>query len=202
MATKKVSEDFVGHFFEHGLFIPNRHLYLGSVFTMDDGESGTDFAMAERAIKGLHILDSLAPDGTQPITIIMNNLGGDEYHCLAIYDAIMSCRSHVTILGTGYVMSAGSIIFQAADERVLSPNARMMIHYGTWGMYDHPKITYAWAEEGKKMDQVMRNIYLERIREKQPDYLEEDLDKMLNFDTILNPYEAVELGLADRVEGT
>jgi ATP-dependent protease ClpP protease subunit len=45
----------------------------------------------------------------------------------------------------------------------------------------------------------MRNIYLERMREKHPDYLEEDLDKLLNFDTILNPYEAVELGLADRV---
>lgn len=199
MANKGIQHDDITKFFEYGLYIPNRHLYLGSIGFDGEGESGTDFAMAEYAIKGLHVLDSLAPDGSKPITIIMNNIGGDEYHCLAIYDAIMACRNHVTMIGTGYVMSAGSIIFQAADERVLTPNARMMIHYGTWGYHDHPKITYAWAEEGKKMDQAMRNIYLERIREKHPDFLEEELDAKLNFDTILNPYEAVDLGLADRV---
>lgn len=199
MAAKQVLRDDIDKFFEYGIYLPNRHMYMGSVGYVDDGETGTDHFMAERAIKNLHILDSLAPDGTQPITIIMNNIGGDEYHCLAIYDAIMACRNHVTMIGTGYVMSAGSLIFQAADDRVLTPNARMMIHYGTWGMYDHPKIMYKWAEEGKKIDQVMRNIYLERMREKHPDYLEEDLDKMLNFDTILDPYSAVELGLADRV---
>lgn len=199
MATKVLRDD-IDKWFEYGIYLPNRHMYMGSAVYTEDGESGTDHFMAERAIKNLHLLDSLAPNGDNPLTIIMNNLGGDEYHCMAIYDAIMACRNHVTMIGTGYVMSAGSVIFQAADERVMSPNSRMMIHYGTWGMYDHPKIAYAWAEESKKMNQVMRNIYLERIREKHPDYLEEELDKLLNFDTILNPYEAVDLGLADRVE--
>ena len=95
--------------------------------------------MAERAIKALHILDSTAPTGDKPITVIMNNPGGDEYHGMAIYDAIKSCKNHVTIVVFGMAMSMGSIILQAADKRVMSANSRVMIHYGTWGINDHPK---------------------------------------------------------------
>lgn len=200
MATKVLRDD-IDKWMEYGIYLPNRHIYMGSVaYNYDQGETGTDHLMAERAIKNLHVLDSLAPDGTKEITIIMNNLGGLLYHALAIYDAIMACRSPVTIIGTGHVMSAGSLIFQAADDRVLSPNARVMIHYGTTGYYDHPKIVRSWMKEDEKVGQLMRNIYLERIREKHPDFDEEELDKILNFDTIYNAYEAVDMGLADRVE--
>jgi len=200
MATKVLRDD-IDKFFEYGLYLPNRHMFMGSAaYDYEAGETGTDHLMAERAIKNLHILDSLAPDGDKEITIIMNNLGGLLYHALAIYDAIMACRNHVTILGTGHVMSAGSLIFQAADDRVLSPNATVMIHYGTTGYYDHPKIVRSWAKEDERVCQLMRNIYLESIRAKHPFFEEEEIDKLLNFDTILTAEEAVEMGLADRVE--
>ena len=198
VAAKKLTSD-IEYWYDYGIYLPNRHLYLGSVLYTDQGESGTDFAMAERAIKGLHVLDSLAPSGDTPFTVIMNNLGGNEYHMLAIYDAIQACRNHVTIIGTGHVMSAGAVIFQAADDRVLTENARMMIHYGTFGYYDHPKIAKAWADEGMKLNGLMLKILLARVREKHPDFPEEEMDKLLDFDTILNAEECVELGLADRI---
>jgi ATP-dependent Clp protease protease subunit len=196
----KLVRDDIDKFFEYELYIPTRTIYMGSVsHDPETGESGTDGAMAERVIKALHIFDSSAPAGDKPITIIMNNPGGDAYHGLAIYDAIKACKNHVTIIVYGHAMSMGSIIFQAADKRVMAPNSRMMIHYGTWGTHDHPKIVYSWAEEGKKFNTWMELLYLERIREKHPNFTLKKVQQMCNFDTFLNPEQAVALGLADEV---
>lgn len=198
--SRRINKDDIDKFFDYELHIPTRTIWCGSVSADDGAETGTDFQMAERLIKGLWILDKSAPSGEQPITILMNNLGGNEYHCFAMYDAIKACKNHVTIIGIGHVMSAGSIMFQAADERIMTPHARMMIHYGTWFVpEDHPKNVYKTADEGKKIDKIMKDMYLERIREKHPMYTEDELDKLLNFDTYLDPHEAVALGLADKV---
>ncbi len=199
--SRRINKDDIDKFFDYELHLPSRTIWCGSVsYDTEGSETGTDFQMAERLAKGLWILDHAAPSGDQPITILMNNLGGDEYHCFAMYDAIKACKNHITIIGMGHVMSAGSIMFQAADERIMTPNARMMIHYGTWGTHDHPKIAYKWAEEGKKIDALMRGIYLEKIKEKHPTYTEAELDKLLDFDTILSASEAVALGLADKIQ--
>jgi len=198
--ARKITHDDIDKFFEYGVHVPTRTIYVGSVSDTSDGESGTDFQMAAFLTKGLWILDKAAPTGDQPITVVMNNFGGDEFHMFAMIDAVKRCHNHVTIIGTGAVMSAGSLIFQAADERVMSPNAYMMIHYGTWGTHDHPKIARAWTKAGEKMDKKIAHMYLERIREKHPEYTYEQMDKLLDFDTILTAQEAVALGLADRVE--
>lgn len=197
----KLIRDDLDKFFDYEIYIPTRTIYMGSAINDQDGESGTDGAMAERVIKALHILDSSAPGGDKPITIIMNNPGGDEYHGLAIYDAIKACNNHVTIIVYGYAMSMGSIILQAADKRIMAPNARMMIHYGTWGINDHPKIVYKWAEEGKKFDSWMEHLYLGKILQKHSNFTLKKVQEMCNFDTFLNPQEAVALGLADEVLG-
>lgn len=199
---KKMQRDDIDKFFDYEIYLPTRTLYMGSAINdPDSGESGTDGAMAERVIKGLHILDSSAPNGDGPITIIMNNIGGDEYHGLAIFDAIKSCKNHVTIKVFGHAMSMGSIILQAADVRIMSPNSRMMIHYGTWGVHDHSKIAYKWAEEGKKFDEWMENLYLDKINDKHPDFKKQTIKKWLDHDTFFTATEAVNLGLADKVVG-
>ena len=172
---------------------------MGSEYYSDDGsESGTDGAMAERSVKNLHILDQL---NQEPITIIMNNIGGDTYHMFAIYDAIKACRSHVTVIVMGYAMSAGSLILQAADERIMSPSSRQMIHYGNWAVADHAKTAQKWAKECERGDRWSERCYLERIREKHPTFSLKKLQKLLNFDTFLSAEESVSLGLADKILG-
>ncbi len=190
------SRDDIDHFHNYGLHIPTRTIDMSSEDTSEDGESGVDFQMAKRTIKNLHILDQ-TPD--KPITIIMNNIGGDEYHGMAIYDAIKECKNHVTIKVYGHAMSMGSLILQAADERLMMPNSRIMIHYGTWGTHDHPKITYNLADEGKKWDRTFENIYLDRIHAKHPQFKLKQLTKMLDFDTFLNAEESLNLGLIDGI---
>jgi ATP-dependent Clp protease protease subunit len=194
----KFIKDDIDRFHDYGVYSPSRTIYVGSEdIDLEGQESGTDAKMAEKVIKNLHILDATS---NLPIVIIMSNPGGDWYHGMAIYDAIKACRSHVTVKVFGYAMSMGSIILQAADKRVMAPNARIMIHHGYMGMpSDHTKIFEKWATESKKISNEMVQIYLSKIKEKHPDFKKKKLDQMLNFDTILTAKEAVELGLADEM---
>jgi len=192
------NKDDIDRFFDYDIHLPTKTLYLGSANYSDEhGETGTDHLMAEMAIKGLHLLDKTKPDS--PLTIVMNNPGGDEYHGLAIYDAIKMCTSEVHIKVLGHAMSMGSIILQAADWRIMTENSRMMLHYGTWGHNDHTLNVYKWAEEGKKFDKWMEDLYLEKIHQKKPTYTRKKLQTEISFDKFLTAAEAVDMGLADEV---
>lgn len=198
--SKRVNRDDVDKFHDYNIYIPTRTIYMGSEeHSIDSGESGTDGSMAERVVKNLYILEGISQE---PITIIMNNIGGDEYHGLAIYDAIRACKSHVKIIVMGHAMSMGSIILQAADERVMAPNSRMMIHYGGWSFDGHAKTGQKWAREFDKLDDWMENMYLDKIHEKHPKFNPKTLKKMLDHDTFFNPAEAVAMGLADKILGS
>ena len=177
----------IDRFWDTHLHVPTRTLVLS-------GE--VDQELAETAILGLHVLDSV---NFAPITIILNTEGGDEQHGMAIYDAIRRCNSEVTVVGTGHVMSMGSIIIQAADHRKMTPHAKFMFHYGQWGIEDHPKIARAWMKEEEKFSRTMEDIYLDKIHEVHPRFTRNKLQKMLDFDTILSAEEAVELGLIDEI---
>jgi ATP-dependent Clp endopeptidase proteolytic subunit ClpP len=198
MARRNHSDD-IEKFHDYKIHIPSRTIYMGSeVVDIDSGESGCDAAMAERFIKNMIILEGISSD---PVTVIINNIGGDEYHGMAIYDAIKLSECEVTIKVFGHAMSMGSVILQAADHRIMTPNSRQMIHYGTWGQHDHAKTAQKIAEEGLKIDKWMENIYLERIKEKNPTFSLKKLTEMLDHDTFLTAEESVELGLADKVLG-
>ena len=142
----KFKKDDVDQFMDNHIYLPTRTIYMGSMSSSDDeGESDTDYHMAETVVKALHILDNqdaVSMKGEKPINVIMNNIGGEVYHGMAIYDAISNCKNHVTIRVYGHAMSMGSIILQAADQRIMTRHSRIMIHYGNFGMHQHTKIVY------------------------------------------------------------
>jgi ATP-dependent protease ClpP protease subunit len=169
-------------------------------------------------------LDSQATNGDKPITILMNNPGGDVYHGMAIFDAIQNCKNHVTVKAYGYVMSMGSIIIQAADYRTMSKNSKMMIHYGENGFHGHAKIAQKIVEDIKEFDRKMEDMFLEKMTGRKitiEEYLtlvdkkdeipkgnaknklieidRERLREMLNFDTFLTPKMALKLNLIDAI---
>lgn len=199
--SRKVNRDDIDKFHDYSLHIPSRTIYMGSEHvseTDDFAESGVDATMAERQIKNLHILESI---NKEPIFIIMNNPGGDVNHGLAIYDAIKACDSHVTIKVFGRAMSMGSIILQAADERIMSPNASQMIHYGAMGVNQEAKTVYKIVAECQRIDKWMEKMYLEKMKEKNPLFKLGRLQRMLNHDSFLTAEESVKFGLADKVLG-
>lgn len=191
----KFTRDDVDKFFDYGIDMAHRTIYMGSASVEEDNETGVDAIMAERVIKALHILDQKQ----EPITIIMNNPGGDWYHGMGIYDAIKGCQSEVTVKVYGMAMSMGAVILQAADHRQLAPNSRFMIHYGYTTLVGHAKNVQNWAKEDKKISVLMEDIFIAKIQEKHPLFKREALMEMLDPDTILNAQEAVSLGLADEV---
>lgn len=196
----KFTKDDLDKFHDYSLYIPQRIIFMGSeAFSISEGESGTDGLMAERLIKNLTILESL---NSNPITIIMNNIGGDVYHGSAIYDVIQACKSHITIKVFGHAMSMGSIILQAADLRIMAPNAKQMVHYGYAGAPEqHAKTFQKWAKEYGKLDLWMEEIYLNKLKVIDPNFPIQKLRKMLEHDTFLTAEASVRLGLADKVLG-
>jgi len=186
-------------FFDYGIDNRTKTLYVGDDEDADnDDERGVNMRVAGRAIKGLHLLDHV--DNPDPITILLNVEGGDEIQCLAIYDAIKACTRQTTIKVFGQCLSGGVWILQAAARRLLAPNARLMIHAGTWGIgEDHPAVVKTWVKQYEKDEELSENILLERIQEKKPDFTRDQLRELLRFDTIFTPQEAIDLGLADDI---
>jgi len=194
-----MNRDDIERYHDYGIYVPHRKIYSGSETYGDDDESGVDGLMAERLTKNINILESLS---SEPIVITLNSPGGDWNHGMNMYDSIKAAKSHITVLVQGMAMSMGAVILQAADERVVSPSAKIMVHYGTMGIGEtHAKIFEKWAEESKKINAEMERILLEKIHEKHPNFSLKKLKDMLNFDTILSAREAVDLGLADKILG-
>jgi ATP-dependent protease ClpP protease subunit len=176
-------------FFDNSVSIPTRTIYLGTESRDNDGaENGVEYEMSQRAIKALYLLDR--SKGT--ITILHNTCGGDDNHMWAIHDAIKECRNKVVVKIYGAVHSAGMVILQAADERVLTPNCRGMIHLGSLG--ETSKV------EGGILDTMYREALLDRIQEKNAHFDPEVLDQMLSTDTYFSATEMINLGLADRID--
>ena len=58
---------------------------------------------------------------------------------------------------------------------------------------------YKTVDEYKKLDEMVEDIYLHRIKEKHPTFTRKKLKRLMDKDCYLSAYEAVELGLADKV---
>jgi len=189
--------------FSQNLDVKNRTIYFGAWqiseaidLEKDTGWEVNDYS-AQNLIKGLRILEL---ENISPINIIWNSDGGEWETGMAIYDYIKGLRSHVIITCYGRVRSMGTIILQAADERILSPNCLFMIHYGTFGMDDkHTLDGLATAKRIELENTLMENIYLEKINNVHKDYTRLDLQEYIKYDKFLLPKEAINMGLADKM---
>jgi len=75
-------------------------------------------------------LIALAEESDAPVSVLISSPGGHVESGDAIHDVIRFVRAPVTTIGTGWVASAGTHVFLAAEKnrRVCLPNTRFMIH--------------------------------------------------------------------------
>lgn len=179
----RISKDHLFMWYEHNINLETKTLYLGH----GESDCDVDEFLTANVLKGLHVLSKIRPD--DPISIIMNCTGGEVHHGLAIYDTIRSLSSPVHIAVAGSCESMAAWILQAADLRTMTSNSHMMIHHG-----EGRKTAF-----DKEVDKRCTEILLDKIREKNPDFSESKLDKILLKDTYLWPEQALELGLIDEV---
>lgn len=186
----RVNKDYMDKFYDYGIDFDSRTIYIDDV-----NENGV-----ENVLKSLHLLELAAPNGDKPINIILNNTGGSIYQGSAIYDRIRACVNDVTITVYGAAESMGCIILQAADHRILAPNATVMFHEGEpepdGNSYD--SLENKWQYE-KRFSKRLDDIIFKRIKQKHPEYSESKFRKLNKKDNYLTAEEAVAFGLADEV---
>jgi len=78
---------------------------------------------------------ALSQESDAPITLLLSSPGGHVESGDAIHDMIRFVRAPVTIIGTGWVASAGTHIYLAVpkERRLALPNTRFMIHQPAGG---------------------------------------------------------------------
>jgi len=193
------SREDIDRWFEFSYLPSKRMIHIGShdpEMQSGEGESGTDCQMSEFFIKAITHLNQIS---SQPIIIHMNNLGGDWYHGMSVYDSIRASTAHVYGVCWGYAMSMGSIIIQACDSRIVAPHCTFMIHDGCEALYGTCKAVEAWAKYAAKLRERMYEIYLSRMKQAKPRITIDKIEKLCSHDTIFTADEAVRHGLADWV---
>lgn len=198
--TKDDLRNNFDRFHDSDCWVDKRIIYFGSETYSDEGcgESGVDFLSTKKLMKNLLFLDHNVRK-PKLITIYFNSPGGDWSHGMAIYDCIRGLRCPIRFVGFGYVRSMGTIICQACDERILTPNTRFMIHDGEEGVYGETKTVLAWQNETKYTLDKMYDIYLEKIRKVKPKFTKKQISDMCSHDYIMSAEDAQKLNLIDKV---
>ena len=130
----------------------------------------------------------------QPIYLHITTDGGDVYAAFSMVDCIKSLDVPVYSVVDGLVASAGTIISVAAKKKYICPNAYMLIHQlssGIWGKM-------SWIEEQvSNLNKIMTHItdlYLKHTSLK-----EKELKKLLLTDITWNAEECIKKGIADEI---
>jgi ATP-dependent Clp protease protease subunit len=205
-----MNSELVGDIQSYGIDYKNRELYLHSYIANSDEDPGVDYRMSTTFYKNIRMLDTMS---NEPIIVHMHSIGGNWNDGMAIYDSISLCKSYVTIVVYGQAESMSSIILQAADNRVMTPNSYFMCHFGSSGYSGNYLDVQKGAAFEKKMTDAMLNIYTEQcMRGKyfKEHYNEPEFEKVKNYlkrklkdgDWFMEANEAVYYGLADCVLDT
>ena len=153
-----------------------------------------DDDLANLVVAQLLHLESEDPDKDLPVYV--NSPGGSLHAGLAIYDAMQYVGPDVQTICYGIAMSAGSLILAGGAEgkRLALPNARLLIHQPTSGFQGQSSDIEIHAREILNLRTRTEEIYA-RHTGQTVERLHDDMDR----DRFMNPDEAVEYGLIDRV---
>ena len=210
--TRIASEDSVYDIHAHDINLKTNEIflfgvenYIAGVGANESEEPGIEFVIANRFLRNIHLCMRTNPG--KPLLIHMKTNGGYWEEGMAIYDAIKAYPSPVTILSYTHARSMSSLIFLAANKRVMMPNSYFMFHDGTMGIDGTTKQVESAVEFGKAATDVMMGIYVNAMKEtgsmsnkseKQIyNWLRGEMDR--KEDVYIPAKQAVELGFADEI---
>ena len=81
-------------------------------------------------------LIAMAEESDEPVNIFINSQGGHVESGDTIHDVIRFIKPRVRMIGTGWVASAGALIYVAAprEDRYCLPNTRFLLHQPAGGV--------------------------------------------------------------------
>lgn len=128
-------------------------------------------------------------------TMYLSSPGGAVDAGIDLFNAIKRYQGKVTIVVDAIAASMGSYLLQAADERVVSQNSKLMVH-APWGVaMGNASDMRAYAELLDGYAETMRPVYAEASGKS-----EEEIKAIMDAETwYFGGKKIVEAGFADRV---
>jgi ATP-dependent Clp protease protease subunit len=139
---------------------------------------------------------AMSADSSDPITIYVNSQGGHVEAGDTIHDVVRFIKPKVRMVGTGWVASAGALIYVAAprEQRYCLPNTRFLLHQPAGGAGGTASDIEIEAKEILRMRDRLNRIFARETG--QPlERIEEDTHR--NF--WLDATAAVRYGLVGRI---
>lgn len=139
---------------------------------------------------------ALAQISDEPINLMISSPGGHVESGDMIHDVIRFIRPKVNAIGSGWVASAGALIFVAVpkERRFCLPKTRFLLHEPRGGVGGQASDIEIQATEIRKMRERFYDIFSEATG--QPvDKLQKDMDR----DFWLTTDEAIDYGLLGKV---
>ena len=135
----------------------------------------------------------------KPILLVLSSPGGHVESGDMIHDAIKFIRPRVRMLGTGWVASAGALIYCAAPraDRYSLPNTRFLLHEPRGGIGGMASDIEIQAREIIRMRERLNKIFADATGQ-----TIEQVKKDTDRDHWMLPSEAVAYGLVGKVVRT
>jgi len=154
---------------------------------------GVDDKLARRVCERLL---ALSAESTDPILLVVSSPGGHVESGDMIHDMVKFVPAPVKILGTGWVASAGALIYSSAkrENRFCLPNTRFLLHEPRGGVGGQASDVEIQAREIIKMRERLNKIFAEAC-DKPLEQIKKDTDR----DYWMTAQEAVDYGLVGKI---
>ena len=154
---------------------------------------GIDDKQARRVCERLL---ALASDNSDPILMVLSSPGGHVESGDMIHDMIKFVGAPVKILGSGWVASAGALIYSSAkkENRYALPNTRFLLHEPRGGVGGQASDVEIQVREIVRMRERLNKIFAEATGQPLKKIVE-DTDR----DHWMSAEEAVEYGLVSKI---
>lgn len=130
----------------------------------------------------------------KPIILHINSPGGDLIAGLSLLRIIEESKVPIIVLVEGISASAATFVTVAADYRLISPYASILIHQYSGGITGKHEDILFEAHVGQKIMKVFYDMY--STYTKMPKY---KIKNILQHDLFLKPKECLEYGLVDKI---
>ncbi len=149
--------------------------------------------LAEKVTQQLMLLSAISDDD---IKIVLNSQGGHVESGDTIFDMIRFVTPKVKIIGTGWVASAGALIYSAVpvEQRLSLPNTRYLLHQPLGGIRGSAVDLAIEAQEIIKMRRRLNETFSKQTGQSL-EKIEHDTDR--NF--WMSAEEAKAYGLVGRI---
>jgi len=131
-----------------------------------------------------------------PIMVVIDSYGGDEYGMFAMYDIIRNSNCKVITCCNGKAMSAASLLLAAGDDRIMTSNSVVMIHEGWESLEHYSNRLISEAEEVKRLEDLYK-----KLMQKHTKLDNVFFKKMVGKNIYLTPEQCKKLNIIDNILG-